>query len=296
MTSIQTILAATDFSEDADRAAHRAALLAAGHGARLRLLHVVQTDALEELRTRLGLAADVKDRLSEDAGRRLAAIAEKLQKASSVQAECVVRSGRVRDEILAEADHADLLVVGAHGTSRTREALLGTVADRMLYLGRRPILVVRNDPVKDYAKVLVPVDFSVHSIAALQFARRLAPDAQLHVFHAHSDRSEGTLFLADAPREAIEKHRSASRNAALENVTGLVGKALPGDPRVTWSVDDGDAKFLISEEAKRQGADVIVMGKHGHSLLSELFLGSSTHATVARAHCDVAVVPQDPRI
>lgn len=296
MTSIQAILAATDFSEDADRATRRAALLASSHGARLRLLHVLQADALEELRTRLGLAPDVRDRLSEDAGRRLNAIAAQLQAASNVRPECVVRSGRVRDEILAEADHADLLVLGAHGTSRTREVLLGTVADRLLHLGRRPILVVRSEPLREYGKVLVPVDFSVHSIAALQFARRLAPGAQLHVFHAHSDRYEGTLFLADAPREAIEKHRAATRSKALENVTGLVGKALPGDPRVTWSIEDGDAKFLISEEARRQGADVIVMGKHGRSLLGELFLGSVTHASVARAHCDIAVVPHDPRI
>jgi hypothetical protein len=33
--------------------------------------------------------------------------------------------------------------------------------------------------------VLVPMDFSEHSRGALEYARRLAPDAGFHVLHAY---------------------------------------------------------------------------------------------------------------
>ena len=74
MTSIKTILAATDFSDDARNAARRAARLATEHGARLQLLHVMRADALDELRDRLHLATDVRQNLLEDAQRRLDAL------------------------------------------------------------------------------------------------------------------------------------------------------------------------------------------------------------------------------
>lgn len=296
MSTIQNVLVATDFSESAHVAVQRAALLAAVHGARLRLLHVMQSDAIDELLERLRVKVDVRRRLLEDAESQLASLAEELHGALGSSPEHDVRIGRVADEVLAASDYADILVVGARGVTRARDIILGTTAERLLSRNRRPMLVVRGEAERPYGKVLVPVDFSIHSMAALRFARKLAPDAYLQVFHAYENPYEGKLIQADVSDEAIEAFRLECRNQALANMAGFIDRTLPGDLRVSSSIDRGDAKFLIAAEAVRHGADLIVIGKRGRSGVEEFFLGGVTRATLTRASCDVAVVPEHPRL
>jgi len=296
MTTIQTILAATDFSADAHRAVRRAALLAGSHGARLQLLHVMEADALEELRERLRLAVDVRQGLHDDAQRRLEALAEEVRETVGSRPQCLVRTGNVLDEAVAAADYADLLVLGAHGTSQMRDLLLGTTAERLLLKSRRPMLVVKGEPQSSYRKVLVPVDFSVHSLATLRFAWQIAPAAHVKIFHAYENPYEGKLVQADVSAGIIEQFLMESRDQALANIANLIDKAVPADSQVSSSIERGDAKFLIPAEAVKLGADLIVIGKHGRSLLGEFFLGGATRATVARATCDVLVVPDRARL
>ena len=47
----------------------------------------------------------------------------------------------------------------------------------------------------------------------------------------------------------------------------------------------------ISATAQAYAANLIVIGKQGRSRLAEYFVGGTTRHTIARAHCDVAVVP-----
>ncbi|HEU4625188.1 MAG TPA: universal stress protein [Steroidobacteraceae bacterium] len=296
MASLNTILAATDFSDDGLNAARRAASLAAEHGARLQLLHVLRADALDELRDRLRLPVDVRENLVEDAQRRLNSLADEIGAAAGSRPECVLRTGNVLDELVAAADHSDLLVLGAHGLRRPRDLLVGTTAERLLLRGRRPMLVVRGDAQLRYRKVLVPVDFSLHSMATLRCARQIAPTAHLQVFHAYENPYEGKLWYAGVEQDVIEKFRLEARNQALENLGNLLEKGLPGDAEVSTSIEHGEAKLLIAAEAAKQGADLIVIGKHGRTPLGEFFLGGATRATVARASCDVLVVPDHPRL
>lgn len=296
MTAITNILAATDFSDDARNAARRAANLAAEHGARLQLLHVMQSDALDELRDRLHLATDVRQNLLADAQGRLETLAESLRTEVGTRAECLLRAGNVLDEAMAAADHADLLVLGAHGLSRVRDLLLGTTAERLLLRSRRPMLVVKGDPARPYRKVLVPVDFSLHSLAALRYARQVAPTADLRVFHAYENPYEGKLRYAGVDDETLKTFRLEARDEAVANLANLIEKMLPGDTKISTSIDHGEARLLIAREAANQTADLVVIGKRGRSVLGELFLGGSTRATVARATCDVLVVPDHPRL
>jgi nucleotide-binding universal stress UspA family protein len=296
MSSLQTILAGTDFSEDAHEAVRRAASLAVGHGARLQLVHVMKGDALDELRARLQLAVDVRANLLEEARGQLDALAEEVSAITGKRPETLLKAGNVLDEVVAAADHAELLVLGAQGLSRARDVLLGTLAERLLLRSRRPMLVVKGKPDVPYRKVLVPVDFSPHSMAAVRWARRVAPSAHLKIFHAYESPYEGKLLHAGVGKAHIDRFRLEARDEAMTNLASLVGKVLPGDAEVSTSMDHGQARTLIPAEAERQQADLIVIGKQGRSALGELFLGGVTRATVSRAKCDVIVVPDHPRL
>jgi nucleotide-binding universal stress UspA family protein len=52
----------------------------------------------------------------------------------------------------------------------------------------------------------------------------------------------------------------------------------------------GDSGPLICEAAKNWSADAIVMGRNQKSLLSEIFLGSTSHYVLHHAHCSVMVI------
>lgn len=295
MIPIRSILAASDFSVTAATATHRAALLASEHTARLELVHVVPVQTLTDFRQIYRDTIYTEQQILEDAKRRLEALARDLKFITSSAPECLVRIGSVVDEILTAADRADVLVLGAHGSRSLRDLLIGTTAERLLRRSRCLMLVSRLEARSAYRRVMVPVDFSIHSIAALRFARRVAPDADLVVFHAYGHPYASDLRPVDVPDQAIEQYHTERRNQALSNMENLRDKIAAPGARTTFSVECGDAKTLIDTKAAELKSDLIVIGKHGHSFAGEVFLGGVTRHTVARAQCDVAVVPEYPR-
>jgi nucleotide-binding universal stress UspA family protein len=54
----------------------------------------------------------------------------------------------------------------------------------------------------------------------------------------------------------------------------------------------GDAGRTICETAKNYAADVIVMGRNQKSMLSEIFLGSTSNYVLHHAPCSVLVIQQ----
>lgn len=274
---IRSILAATDFSVCAGHAVQRAALLAGEHGATLKLLHVAGTGPALALRERAVADLD-KDRLQ-----------EAIQQIPSVAATPEIRAGEVIVELLAAADYADMLVLGAYGNRPVRDALIGTTADRLLRKGRRPMLVVKQAASEPYRRVLVALDFSLQSLATLEFARHIAPAATTYIFHAYE--SPGR----EDPRQA-QASKAEYRDRAYSNLENLRRKASAPLGDATFVVLQGDPKHMVSETAGRYQADLVVVGKHGRSLAEEFFLGGVTRHTLATANCDVAVVPDWPRL
>jgi nucleotide-binding universal stress UspA family protein len=53
----------------------------------------------------------------------------------------------------------------------------------------------------------------------------------------------------------------------------------------------GSPGKVLTNLAKTKEFDLIIMGSHGHSDVSGLFLGSVTHKVLNTIHCPVMVVP-----
>ena len=288
VSPIRTVVAATDFSFSAHRAARRAAVLAKVHGAALHLLHVLDSSSAKAL-LRRSPAIDVEQPLHLDAERALNALADDIAAAGGAATERLLREGRVMDEILAAAASSDLLVLGPRGVNPLRDFFLGSTAERMARMIECPMLVVKQDPQIPYENVLVPVDFSDYSAPALRFASEMAPSATLHVVHALDSSLTGRLRSAGVSDEGIaaysdELQREA--NASMAELTaGLRERTVIGTVQV------GDARVLIKERAAATRCTLIVMGKQGRSWLSEHILGSVTRLVLERAACDVVVVP-----
>lgn len=286
---LSDILIATDFSQDSRAAAQRAALLAAGHGTRLALLHVMNAPSMSALRELFGLAAAADAELIADATRELDALATSLDLGPGAQAASEVRVGQVVNELLAASARAGLLVLGAHGVNPLRDLILGTTAERLLHRTRTPTLVVRQAPRGPYQRVLVPLDFSVHARAALQAALSVAPRAQFMLLHAFDNPYEGKLWLAGVGDERIQHYRQQTQQQALAKLDALLQELAPAQSCARL-VQHGDPAPLILQHEKEFDADLIVIGKSGQSALEDLLIGSVTRHVLSDARCDVLVV------
>jgi nucleotide-binding universal stress UspA family protein len=289
MSPIRTVVAATDFSFSAHRAARRAATLAKLHGAALHLLHVLDSSTAKGL-LRRSPAIDVEQPLHVEAERALNSLADDVAAAGGAVTERLLREGQVMDEILAAAASSDLVVLGPRGVNPLRDFVLGSTAERMARMIESPMLVVKQDPQIPYQNVLVPVDFSDYSAPALRFAAELAPGATLHVFHALDCPLQGRLRSAGVTDEGIAAYCDELHGEANANMAALTAGLR--ERTVLGTVQAADARVAINERAAANNCTLIVMGKQGRSWLSEHILGSVTRVVLERATCDVAVVPQ----
>jgi nucleotide-binding universal stress UspA family protein len=290
--SIRRILAATDFSDGARAAIERAARLCVESGAFLHLLHIANLPAVDAVLSLFSVESrNIRELLLKDAGKNLADAGTEISARHRVAVGTDVRLGIVAPEILAAAEEfaVDMIVLGARGENRVKDALFGATAERTIGRTTRPVLAVERWPHGAYRRVLVPVDFSDYSRSALRLAREIAPRAEITLLHAFEWPYEGKLRFAGVPEWEIARYMIEARHQAMMELNGLVADSGAEAFSIGREVVHGPTAKSILEHAARHGTDLIVMGKHGRSRLGELFLGSVTRHVLSEAQCDVLV-------
>jgi len=290
VTAPRSVLAAVDFSDDARHAAHQAALLAAEHRSTLKLLHVVNEASLKSVRELIRSHDAAEAKLIADAQRQLDAIRTEIVEKTQVVAISRVTIGLVLEEILSAAEHADLLVLGARGANSFHDLLVGSTADRLLRVYKGAVLLVKRPPRDSYRRVLVPIDFSRHSIAALKMALLIAPNAEIWVVHAFAMPFDGERHIVDELDDEMERYCDEARQRALSLIGNLMRESNDDRHRFVRVVERGDAASLILAKEAEYQVDLIVMGKHGQSVVEEMLLGSVTRHILADSKCDVLIV------
>lgn len=143
---MKRIVCATDFSSCAEHALGQALALARATGAELVLVHV----AVEAPLFREGLSGAAEVRRVFEAQREWARSTLEQRaadcRAAGVPTLALVVSGVPFEVIVAtaEAEAADLIVLGTHGRGGLARWLLGSVADRVVRSARCPVLTVRE--------------------------------------------------------------------------------------------------------------------------------------------------------
>ena len=289
----RTLLAATDFSTPARHALERAAQLAQRHpDARLTLAHVVSASALDRLRRLLpGEAGTLQAELLAQAEKNLAELAANLASRYDRHIDTELLRGSALTALvdLAAAREADLLVMGARGAHFMRERLLGSTTERVLSRSRRPLLAVKQRPQAPYLRILAPVDFSVHAAAAINAAHAWLPDADIVLLHAFEVELESSFRLAGMNDDRIHAYRIQAREAAMAEMDAFVRTLQVPANKLTRQFVHGAPTLRIIEHEQTMDADLVVMGKHGQSVMEELLLGSVTRHVLAHSASDVLI-------
>ena len=147
---------------------------------------------------------------------------------------------------------------------------------------------VRTNPLQfKIEKILVPLDFSLASMEALDYAVSMARRfrAAIHLVHvyppdeASSVPGAGHLLFQSA--EAVERIN--------EELMGIHRKHAPAFRPENCHVRRGRAYEEIVRLAREIDADLIALSTRGHSGLKHLLLGSTAERVVRSAPCPVLV-------
>ncbi len=149
--------------------------------------------------------------------------------------------------------------------------------------------------------ILFPTDFSETAQNAFRYCLRLADqwDARvelLHVVFPEYDALDLPVMATRATQEKVEAARTVLQTFADHALLQVqAAYTLRKVPDIRADVEVGTPAAIIAQVARRDSADMIIIGTRGeHNLLEHMF-GSVTTGVIEKAHCHVWVVPEMAR-
>jgi nucleotide-binding universal stress UspA family protein len=138
-------------------------------------------------------------------------------------------------------------------------------------------------------KILLPIDGSVHSINATNYALNTAKlfGANVTIINCYEWHS-GMPEVQDLPIKDVNVILKRKARDILKNSEGIFANQ---GVEYTLEIIEGAPGTVLANLAKSKEYDLIIMGSHGHSEIAGLFLGSVTHKVLNTIYCPVLVVP-----
>lgn len=262
---IETILVATDGSDDGNAAEQTAMGLASRLRVKLAAVSIV-----DERRFRapagagLNLPAFPEAEIASYYKARAEAVARRFNeraRAEGLEASCEVLQGPCDDRIVERAQAADILVIGRNSAgARDKSALIGHTADTVLRKTAKPTILVPSG-----APLTGPLVLGFDGSPGSRIAARLA------VAIANGLNESVHVFV-----DSKDKGRAVAR---FDEVRQLVGGLSVPVRETSSTLGRPDVKIV--DTAKEVRASLIVMGAYGRNRITDYFLGSNA-AAVAR--------------
>lgn len=293
----RAILAATDLTEASDPVLRAAAALCALTGATLHVLHAFDFPMSPYTDTVAGVAS-FQARIGQSE-RDLRRQIERVVPAGVNVAEPRLEIYTAHRAILEHARSigAELVVIGPHARREMEVGFLGGTADRLLRTLEAPCLVVRGELRMPLRHVLVPMDLSDPSRAAMDVAVAWATGLGEHRGDLPGAETEISVVHV-VPRELTGPGLPFERaevmpgwNAALDELGKRAGPDV--ELRETVLFGNRPADEIVGL-ATREKADLVVMSTHGYGAVKRALLGSTAQSVARRAPCPVLMVP--PRL
>ena len=298
MIRIKKILYTTDFSDSSLCVFPQAVYLANKYNAELHMLHAIVLHALDPLNPedKFPEFDNLVRLFKKNAKKRMdyEILNADLKNLNVVKAQ--ERGFSAAPVILdyCKKNKIDLIVMGTHGRRGIEHLFMGSVAEEVVRLAENPVLTVRKSddlmPIASKKKILVPIDFSIHSKTALKYALKIAPtyNAKLQLLHVVEE-SIHPAFYASGINSIFEINsqlKSRSKEVIREMLDSVGGKEVETDIFVV----EGRASSEIIKFAEEKSSDLIIISTHGLTGIEHLLLGSVTEKVVRMAKCPVLTV------
>lgn len=282
---MRSLVVATDFSTRSDRAIRRGILLAKASDADLTLVHAVDDDQpqhLIELET-----AEAKRLLEAQTGT--------LRKVDGIDASYRVVLGDPFTSIadVAKEYASDLLIVGPHRRQILKDMFVGTTAERITRTSLVPVIMANAVPASPYRHILVAVDMSENSAAAVSLAAQMdwGVKPALSIYHAY-DAPERAMRGSFALSESdIQRYLAEANARARAKLSAFLQRLKVRPIRQIVEMINTEPATMVRQAARHADADLIVIGRQGSSGLPKLMLGSVAESVLRSSEVDVLAVP-----
>jgi nucleotide-binding universal stress UspA family protein len=139
--------------------------------------------------------------------------------------------------------------------------------------------------------ILVPVDFSINSVAAVRYAHRLSRrfNAQLVLFHVASIPTPHP----ELPIDVYLEQKSEILDEKQLKLQTLKSAIYQKGSNIDYLLSTGNAVDEIIRVAGKINADLIVMGTKGANGLREIFIGSNTAKVMEESEVPVLAIPEN---
>ncbi len=275
---MQRIMVATDLSTGAEPALQRA-------------VHMAR-DAKASLRIVFAPPASATDEECAEARRALRQRVDAMGLGAFGEDEHSIRllRGDPASAILSEAERfdPDIIILGAHGEPRLRDALFGTTALHVARVAAAPVLVVQNDARRPYRRVMAAVD-DENGEEVLRLAGDLVAAEEFIVVHAYGSATESLLGYGDV----LEDVR-ANQLTVIARTAARIAADGRKPPKMQSVIEDGDVAAILMKAWEHHRPDLLAMGTHGRLGLSWLFKGSVAETVMLSCPADILVVRTRP--
>ncbi len=147
-----------------------------------------------------------------------------------------------------------------------------------------------------FKEIIVPTDFSEHSLRALDYAVEIAErfGSELKIIYV----IEPLLQAADVSWTSVdfEQLNQTHKLSAEKQLQQLVDERLPQDLPADTEIRFGKPFVEILKYAREENADLIVMATHGRGAIAHILMGSTAEKVVRKAPCPVLAVKHPKHI
>ena len=287
--SFNEIMFLTDFSEPSCDALPFATAIARGYGSRVHAVHVLLPSSYSYLTPEMGAALlDSQEECARAEMERVEAQLTGLSRDSII--ERATSLWDVASRLIKERD-IDLIVLGTHGRTGLKKALLGSSAEEVFRRSQVPVLMsgpaVRTGAHSGghFRCVLFATDFNSVSSVAAPYAVSLAQENQAQLILLH--------VLPQPKPGKSSKAGDLSVAEALHQLEALIPEEADLRCRPRAEVGHGEPATQILETARQRGADLIVLGVRGLDGIASMAARvqkDTAYEVVAHAPCPVLTV------
>ena len=298
MNQLSTILVAVDFSTGSRTAFEQAARIAVLQGAKVQVLHVVDSAAVAALAESREEPFESHARVASE-GASTALANWMAQSPTTAECEMTIALGTPLHEILEHARtlKADLLVAGIAGAGQM-PAGAGSISSKLARKVQTPVLLVRTSHPQPFRKVVACIDFSETSRAVVEQAKSVAlmDGAAVDFLHVWQEpwvaMAYPTPFADPGGSEMMytPEEREACIQGLRKELHEFAGAAVPGVACAEVLYESSSHGNGIAAHAKDAGADLIVMSGKGRTNLRYVLLGSTAERLLTRLPCSLLIV------
>jgi nucleotide-binding universal stress UspA family protein len=272
---IKKILIPYDFSETAALSLEHAIFMAKLIKAEIILLHIVETTTFPS--SIAHAFSGFEKKVEEASNEKLAELANKIHLENGVQVNIITDVGKTYKRIThtAKQSHADLIIMGTHGSSGNSYSL-GSNTTRVVQESSCPVISVQEHAKKmGFTKIVVPIDDTNESRQKVPFAIEIS-----RMFSAH-------VFVVGIMQSSSEDYQRKFKIKVQQVEDFLVEHGVSCETKFISGEDRAKATMKVSEEVD---ADLVVIMTEQEGNFAGLLMGTYASKVINNSKIPVMTI------